>query len=601
MTHLDARQSAAYIAPIVITAWIFAATSAAACPYDPQQFRSAREIRAEVSRLAETVAPSGRRRAAAPPQIAYPPARNFIDTEIFAKMKSAAIRPAPLSSDSEFLRRVTIDLAGRIPRPDEVRAFLADTSADKRDRAIDRLLASDDFNDRWTLWFGDLVQNVYTATDVGQGVLNGRTPYYKWIRDSIAAHKPYDAMVRELLTSSGEQTASPAANYFVRIFQENGPPQDTFDNVATQAGQQFLAEPMNCVSCHDGFGHLELLNKRMSHVKRRQLWGLAAFFSRIRIDLVKQGQMASYVVSESAGGDYRLDTTTGNKSPRQPAAGGSDVVEPQYLDGSKPADGEERRAAFARMLTADPQFARAAVNDLWKELFGLGIVEPANNFDLANDAQATHPALLNELATSFAQNGFDLRALLRLIAQSNAYQLSGRYDGEWNEALTPYFARHYPHRMMAEVALDAMYAATGRTMSCTVTLHGVVTKAVATPDPLALVNNGWAQGSFLVDFGEGDRDSNARSADPSLLQVLEMLNDRQILDGLAAGTLVSSLIAKNNGLDDVVDQLYVAALSRPPTDAERAIAVDYLKGGPLSERAPDLQFVLLNKLEFLFY
>jgi hypothetical protein len=128
-----------------------------------------------------------------------------------------------------------------------------------------------------------------------------------------------------------------------------------------------------------------------------------------------------------------------------------------------------------------------------------------------------------------------------------------------------------------------------------------VTKAVATPDPDALVISGWPQGLFLISFGEGDRDSNARSAEPSLLQVLEMLNDRQILDGLGASTLVASLIAKNNGPRDVVDQLYIAALSRPPTDAERTIAADYLNGGPLAERAPDLQFVLLNKLEFLFY
>ncbi|HEY4642787.1 MAG TPA: DUF1549 domain-containing protein [Thermoanaerobaculia bacterium] len=587
----------------MIAAWVLAAAAGVTCPFDAQQFRSAHEIRARISRTAEAVAPSGgRRRTASPPQIAYPPGRNFVDAAIFGQMKSAAIHPAPRSADAEFLRRITIDLAGRIPRPDEVSAFLADASDDKRDRAIDRLLASDDFNDRWTIWFGDLVQNAYTASDVGQGVLVGVTPYYRWIRAAMAKHQPYDAMVRELLTSDGEQIASPASNYFVRVYQENGPPQDTYDNVATQSGTQFLGEPMNCVSCHDGFRHLEQLNKGMSHVKRRQLWALAAFFSRIKLELQIRGQAASYVVSEAGDGDYRLDTTTGNKSPRTAPEGGAEIVEPEYLDGGKPADGENRRAAYARMLTADPQFARAAVNYLWKEMFGLGIVEPVNNFDLDSDTQATHPALLNELATYFVQSGFDLRALLRVMAQSNAYQLSGRYDGTWSETFTPYFARHYPRRMMAEIVLDALYQATGRQLACRVASdYGVVTKAVATPDPNELVNSGWPQGLFLISFGEGDRDSNARSAEPSLLQVLEMLNDRQILDGLQSNTLVSSLVAKNNGLQDVVDQLYVAALSRPPTDAERAIAVDYLKGGPLAERAPDLQFVLLNKLEFLFY
>jgi uncharacterized protein DUF1549/uncharacterized protein DUF1553 len=584
---------------ILLSAW-FVIAATAVCPVE-HSFHTAHEIQTQVSRTAEAAAPSTRHRAVVPPSIVYPASRNFIDTEIFGKMKLARIAPAHLSSDTEFLRRVTIDLTGRIPTPAEVQAFLADTNADKRDRVIDTLLASDDFNDRWTLWFGDLVQNIYTASDVGQGVLDGRSPYFHWIRDSIAAHKPYDAMVRELLTSSGDQMVNPASNYFVRLSQENGPPQDTFDNVATQAGTQFLGMPMMCVSCHDGVGHLELLNKGMSHVKRRQLWGMAAFFSRINVAFQRQGAGGSYVVTESPDGEYVLNTTTGNKTARLPLPGASDVVEPQYLDGGKAADGENRRAAYARLLTADPQFARAAVNYFWKELFGLGIVEPVNNFDLASDTQATHPALLDELAASFAQNGFDLRALLRLMVQSNAYQLAGRYDGTWNETWTPYFARHYPRRMLAEVVLDALNAATGRKLNRNVVLHGLVTRAVATPDPLALVNNGYPEGPFLADFGEGDRDSNARSADPSLLQVLEMLNDRQILDGLGAKTLVASLIAKNTPPADMVDQLYVAALSRHPTAAESAAAVAYLQGGPIAERAPDLQFVLLNKLEFLFY
>jgi hypothetical protein len=584
---------------IVLSAW-FVVAATAVCPVE-HSFQTAHQIQTQVSRTAEAAAPSTRHRAVVPPSIVYPASRNFIDTEIFGKMKLARIAPAHLSSDTEFLRRVTIDLTGRIPTPAEVQAFLADTNADKRDRVIDTLLASDDFNDRWTLWFGDLVQNIYTASDVGQGVLDGRSPYYHWIRDSIAAHKPYDAMVRELLTSSGDQMVNPASNYFVRLSQENGPPQDTFDNVATQAGTQFLGMPMMCVSCHDGVGHLELLNKGMSHVKRRQLWGMAAFFSRISIAFQRQGAGGSYVVTESPDGEYILNTTTGNKTARLPLPGASDVVEPQYLDGGKATDGENRRAAYARLLTADPQFARAAVNYFWKELFGLGIVEPVNNFDLASDTQATHAALLDQLAASFAQNGFDLRALLRLMVQSNAYQLAGRYDGTWNETWTPYFARHYPRRMLAEVVLDALNAATGRKLNRNVVLHGLVTRAVATPDPLALVNNGYPEGPFLADFGEGDRDSNARSADPSLLQVLEMLNDRQILDGLGAKTLVASLIAKNTPPADMVDQLYVAALSRHPTAAESAAAVAYLQGGPIAERAPDLQFVLLNKLEFLFY
>lgn len=587
----------------MLAAWILAAN--VACPFDPAQFPAAGEIRARVSRLTEAVAPSaagsGKRRSVGSPPIVYPASRNFIDDEIFAKMKLARIRPASRSTDAEFLRRATLDLAGRIPTAAEVREFLADTTGDKRDRAIDRLLASEDFNDRWTLWYGDLIQNTYSASDVGQGVILGVSPYYHWIRDSMAAHKPYDAMARELLTSSGQQFTSPAANYFVRLYQENGPPQDTFDNVATQSGQQFLAVPMNCVSCHDGYGHLELLNRGMANVKRRQLWELAAFFAAIRIEILEEGPTYPWVVKEVSQGGYRLNTTTGNKSPRQPAGGEYDVVPPRYLTGEQPAPGEPARAAYARMLTADPQFARAAANYLWKELFGLGIVEPVNNFDTASETQATHPALLEKLATQFVQSGFDLRALLRLMTRSNAYQLSMRYDGLWSEAWTPYFARRYPRRMLAEEVLDALYAASGRQMALNVSGHGTVTKAVATPDPDVLVNNGHRQGPFLVDFGQGDRDSVARSAEPSLIQILTMLNDPLVLDGTGARSFAGSLAAANTPAGDLVEQLYVATLSRFPTDDERAKAVAYLNRGPLADRAADLQFVLLNKLEFLFY
>jgi hypothetical protein len=598
----------------LLAVWMLAAPLLAApqgaprdCPFDPQQYPAAREIHAKISRLAEGVAPSpqARRRSVVPSPIQYPANRNFIDTEIFGAMKRARVRPAPRSSDTEFLRRVTIDLAGRIPRPDEVSEFLADNRADKRDLVIDRLLASEDFNDRWTLWFGDLVQNVEAASDVGQGVFTGRTPYYRWIRESIAARKPYDAMVRELFTTIGDQNMNGPANYYVRLYQENGPPQDTFDNVATQSGLHFLGMPLNCVSCHDGRAHLELVNRGLSNVKRQQLWGMAAFFSGVRVDLVREGERAKFVVNEDPEGAYTLTTTTGNKSPRQPPPGAPEVVQPEYLTGGRPAEGENPRTAYARLLTSDPQFARATVNYLWKEFFGLGLVEPVNNFDAAKLTQSpdepSHAALVDLLADRFIRSGFDLRALMRLIAQSNAYGLSGRYDSAWSETYTPYFARHYPRRMMAEVLLDAINQATGRQLSADITLHGTVTKAVATPDPIAFIFHGLRQGAFLQDFGQGDRDSNARTAEPSLIQVLSMLNDPMILDGLGNNTFLSRLISRTTDPAEIANEIYMVTLSRPPTDRERATVIAYLGGGALISRARDVQFVLLNKLEFLFY
>lgn len=601
------------VATAVVAIGMLAASAAMAantagnadCPFDPTLHRDAQSIRAEVSRVAEFAAPSSsKRRSVGSPPIAYYEARNFIDTHILDALKRAKIAPARLSTDSEFLRRVSIDLAGRIPTPEETQAFVADTSAGKRDKAIDRLLASDEFNDRWTLWFGDLVQNTQIATAIGQGTNAGSVPYYRWIRQSFVDHKPYDAMVRELLTGSGDSFAFGTANYATRLRQFNGPLQDTWDNLATQSGAQFLGMQLNCISCHSGAGHLELVNMSLAHLKRRQLWEMAAFFARTSITARQVAEPNPF------GGDYVLNTTSGNKSPRQPVEGQSDIVEPRYLNGATPADGELRRTAYARYLTADRQFARAAVNYIWKELFGLGIVEPADNFDLEKlDTQASHPQLLEDLTDAFIASGYDFRTLMRVMTQSNTYQLASHYDtAAWNESYTPYFARHYPRRMQAEMLFDAMYRATGSSFdACQGTaaicsqpgaLH--VKKTVASPDPYFLLGN--TIGQFLSDFGAGDRDVIERSSSPSLVQAISMMNDSLVLRACrrSMNTTVTAILKATLDPDQITERLYLATLSRYPTVNERMIATQYLRGGKVEDRTEDLQYVLLNKLEFLF-
>jgi len=268
--------------------------------------------------------------------------------------------------------------------------------------------------------------------------------------------------------------------------------------------------------------------------------------------------------------------------------------------------------AFARLLTADRQFARAAVNYLWKEMFGLGIVEPADGFDPVRfESQATHPKLLEDLTDTFITSGYDLRALIRLMAQSNTYQLSSRYEtGVWSERLTPYFARHYPRRLLAEVLFDAIYQASGQKLDlCLITsnncnLPGMkhVTKAVALPDPYWLFPSNRTLWQFLADFGQGDRDLVERSSEPSLIQAISIMNDQVILRAShrSGPTTVAAVLRETQDPNVITERLYLATLSRFPTEAELAAATSYLRGGNLDERTEDLQFVLLNKLEFLF-
>jgi hypothetical protein len=579
------------------------------CPIPPNPATTA-QLYETLSANAEAVS-SSRRRATkgteSPDNVL--PVANFIDTHIAAKMTANDVSPTVLSGDEEFLRRVMLDLTGQIPDSATVTAFTADTAANKREKKIDELIASDAFVDRWTMWFGDLVQNVRASNNINMQI-QGRNAYYTWIKDSIRANKPYDLLVREVLTGKGDSFVAGQANYYVRQIQRNGPPQDTYDNMASHSGEKFLGMPMLCVSCHNGIGHLEQVNVYLSKKQRSDFYKMAAFFSRTTsratiADPAQPNVRKFDIQDNNPTGRYNLNTTDGNKSPRTPLSDGSTSVTPAFiLTGAQPNTNENYRDAYARLLTADRQFARAAVNYLWKEMYGLGIVEPVNSFDLIKlSTQATHPDLLEELTTTFISSNYNLRTLLKTMAMSSTYQLSSAYVGEpWNEAWVPYYARRYPRRMMSEMLLDAVTKATSVPLPITVQGLGPVTRAMQLPDPL---EPGARQptGLFLNGFGRGDRDDVFRTNESSMSQALSMMNDSIVTTRVrraTANSTVAKVTASTTDPGSVADQLYLATLSRKPTAAERQAAIDYLRAGTLATRAEDLQFTLINSLEFLF-
>src|SRR5438067_10164904 len=610
-----------WIALAVVAPALLLGAAKETCPFGPFDLRSPREQQAglyhQLSVTAEAVAPSGRRRAVEPPpggNTVYPASVNYIDNEIFGKMKTDGIAPSAISSDEEFFRRVNLDLAGQIPDPAAVQAFLNDTSADKRTKTIDALLASDAFVDRWTMWFGDLVQNVQVSSS-SRELPAGRNAYYTYIHDSIKTGKPYDQMVREIIGASGDTFTNGAANFWVRQIQANGPIQDTYDNLAAQSGVMFHGMPMQCLSCHNGLGHLEAVNWYLKSHARYDFWGNAAFFSRGTAKRTTPGDnQSSFTISNGTNGAYNLNTTSGNKTARV-AIGSQTTVTPAFLrTGEQPRTGEAWRDAYGRMLTADPQFAIATVNYLWKELFTLGIVEPANNIDPSrldpNNLPAgqsippNHPNLLTLLANDFTTSHYDLRAILRTMAMSNSYQLSTKYTASaWNESWTPYYARHIPHRLMAEAMLDAIAKATS--VPVTYNISGglpAVTSAMKLPDTLEVRNN--VYGRFLDEFGRGNRDDQARSNDSSIAQALSLMNDGTVVVNrthrATANSTVAKTLASTTDQNVIADQLYLYTLSRYPTAAEKTQAVAYLKSGTLANKTEDLQWVLLNSVEFLF-
>jgi uncharacterized protein DUF1549/uncharacterized protein DUF1553 len=553
-------------------------------------------------------AADSRRRAVRIPSLSTLPVANFIDAQVGAKLTANGILPAAVAGDEEFLRRVTLDLTGTIPTSADVQAFVADTRTDKRARKIDTLLNSEAFADRWTMWFGDLVQNVQNANNSREYYI-GKNAYYSWIHDSIRAGKPYDLMVRELVAGEGDSFQSGVANYVVRQIQRNGPPQDTLDNLAAHSAEKFLGIPMLCISCHSGGGHLELVNSWLREKKREDFWKMAAFFSRTTargeryVDPANPNQnILKFNVATNPAGAYFLNTTDGNKTPRAPAEGQPNFVTPAFITtGETPKAGEPYRVAYGRMLTADRQFARATANYLWKEMVGRGLVEPVNAFDLSKlTTQPSHPALLEALADELIAKNYSLREFLRTIALSNTYQLSSQYAG--TDPDDSYFARRSPRRLSAEVLFDAVAAATAVPAPFNVQgLTTPVTRAMQLPDPLDARRVG-ATG-FINNFGRGNRDDVLRTNDTAISQSLALMNDPTVTTRVKRvnNSTVQKILAGTSDPGSITDQLYLATLSRRPTAQERQIAVDYLKAGtPLGDRAEDLQYVLINSLEFLF-
>lgn len=548
-----------------------------------------------------------------------------IDAIVFTAMKTAGIPPADVASDQEFLRRVTLDLTGRIPTAPEVTAFLADPAANKRAALVDRLLASPQWVDKWTMYFGDLLGNASRTTQVNR-YPNGRDAFYRYIKSSLERNKPYDQIAGEMIAATGTNSYEQGElNFLVGGFTTGGPQQDTFDAQAREVSTIFLGMAhMDCILCHDGRGRLDALSLWGKQATRMQAWGLAGFFARTQLGRTPAGstpQPYYWSVLDNTGRartDYTLNTTSGNRPDRQPRPNQSRTVAPVYpFSGRGPAAGEPYREALAREITSDFQFARAAVNYLWKQFFGIGIVEPPDQFDpLRLDPnnpppspwtlQPSNPQLLQKLAQDFVASRYDLKALMRQIVNSRVYQLSARYEGAWNPTWDKFYPRKLVRRLDSEEIHDALVAASGIPASYNMGPLGTVQWAMQFPETRGMPGGRASQGvtAFLDSFLRGDRDEERRSRETSLTQALDLMNDSFVL-ARARATPATGLLGRNLNLtdDQLVQTLFLSVLSRYPTDAERAAAVNQLRSGGAAQRtqkAENLLWSLYNKVDFMF-
>ena len=550
------------------------------------------------------------------------PRKNFIDEYIFGRMERDGIQPAPISTDQEYLRRVFLDLTGRIPSPEQVVAFAYDTNPAKRDTIVDALTGNAEYIGKWTMFLGDLYRNNGPATNVNR-YLQGRDAFYLYLYDALTVNKPYNQIARELITAAGDSFVDGAANFVVGGTVPMGPVQDTYDGQAVNVAQMFLGlNVVDCLLCHDGARHLDAVNLWGKQQNRADLWGLSAFFARTRMQTqvgVQQPLALKYIVSDVAAGEYQLNTNNGNRTTRAPQ-NGVNRADPKYpFTGQGIAPTANRRQALADFVTNDPQFARAIVNYIWEKFMVEALVSPSSNFDLARldptnpppapwQLQPANPELLDALAGWFRDNNYDLRRLTALITKSNAYQLSSLYSGTWRPDYVPYYARKFARRLDAEEIHDAIVKATGVLPRYSLDYAGAeyllppVSWAMDFPDTREPRSNGQSL-QFLNAFGRGDRDQTTRDFSGSPMQALNMMNHTFVMSRIHAnneGSNVQRLLRLTSDPLGIVEGLYLATLNRYPYPDEIQVAASVMRRLGNQRGAESLQWALLNKLEFIF-
>lgn len=510
------------------------------------------------------------------PVTELPKPKNFIDELVFKKLQTVGMPPSGDCDDSVFIRRVTIDITGRLPSPEETEHFLASTNVAKRDRLIDSLVDSPDYADYFANKWAALFRNKRTQGNEARGTY----AFHGWIRDSLLANKPFDQFVREILGASGDIAQNPPVAWYRQVRDSTAQLED--------AAQLLLGQRLQCAQCH---------HHPYEKWSQNDYYSFGAFFSRVG----RKGgsQPGEEVIFHRRGVAEALNKKT--KQPLPPAGLGAPLAN------LTPED--DPRQVLAEWMTHKDNryFARALVNRYWKHFLNRGLVEPED--DMRETNPPTNPELLDALADRFITSGYDLKQLVRSITRSRTYQLSA-VPNQFNGVDKQNYSRYYPRRLTAEVLFDSVNQVT-KTPARWEGLP-VGTRAVCLPD-----NSFNASVYFLQVFGRPDSSSACeceRSQDASLAQSLHLLNSKDIQAKLGDDQgRAATLAADTRSDDEKLRELYLWALARSPKPEEIQFAKAHLtkgdarssdeKGNPVNGRRQsyeDIVWALLNTKEFLF-
>jgi hypothetical protein len=487
------------------------------------------------------------------------PRFNLIDELVDRKLAKLNVSPSPVCDDPEFLRRVYLDLTGTLPTPAATRAFLTDPAKDKRAKLVESLLARPEFTDLWAMRWTDLLR--VDRQPLGH---ERAYAYYKWVRDSIAANKPFDRFARELITAEGPLDEVGPANFY-KVVTKPG-------EMASTLSQVFLGVRIGCAECH---------HHPYDRWAQTDYYGMVGFFTPIAAKGAKDAESVS---------------ATGDPQTRHPRTG--KPVFAHALGAPVPAADPkgDRREGLADWMTRpdNPYFARNLANRVWAWMLGAGLVEPVDDVRATNPP--SNPELLDALAKFTIDNGYDVRKLIALIAASRVYQTAS-HPNPTNEKDERNFSRALFKRPDAEILLD---------MICQTT--GVGEKFQGAPAATRAVQlwDSKARHDFLKLFGRPVRATACeceRTKEPSAAQVLNLLNSPDVQAKLShEGGTVARLVRELKDDTKLTEELYLTFFARFPTAAETTVALNHLKAHAATRRqsAEDLAWAMLNSTEFLF-
>ncbi|MEX2213376.1 MAG: DUF1549 domain-containing protein [Phycisphaeraceae bacterium] len=558
-----------------------------------------------------------------------PKPANVIDEHVFAKLRELNIPASALCDDATFLRRAMLDTLGTLPTPDEVTTFVADANADKRAKLVEALLQRPEYIDYWTLQLADLLQNRKERDHDVRGPKGVRSFHY-WLRAQVAANQPWNRITRDILTAQGDVVESPAVGYFIVTVGEMRPADRS--EVVGSVSQSFLGTRVGCAKCH---------NHPSEKYTQDDYYHFAAFFSRVSMDrqdmykgstaldlstehernLVKRiaqiEKKISELEAEAAGAEShkadekkkqiddqrkQLDNTRKEleqsklKMPRAQQPRTNEQLAPQPLDRMtmEIAPGADPREALVNwMLRPENEyFAGNMVNRLWKHFLREGLVEPVD--DLRSSNPPTNAGLWKVLCSEFVSHGYDLKHIMRLILSSRTYQLSST-TLPGNERDGKFYSHYYAKRLPAEVLLDAISEATQVPDRFPGYPKGM--RAIQLPDP-------GVNSYFLGLFGRSDRVTACaceRAGEVTLPQLLHMQNG-ELLNKFTDGEGRLKRLLKDHADDAaLIEQLFLATLSRSPSEQERERVLSAIKDAANREEAmQDVFWALVNTKEFAF-